>query len=130
VDAALSTHSQLFGQFFSQRTPSTQPGLFPLSGLLYQNEGTLAMLQHSWSLSANAVNTLRFGFLRNFAVGGNEGRDLGPILQQIGITNTFDANGVSAVNLQGYSSFGRANGDVGNRDNTWQQDCATAVVGT
>jgi hypothetical protein len=122
VDAALSTHSQLFGQFFSQRTPSTQPGLFPLSGLLYQNEGTLAMLQHSWSLSANAVNTLRFGFLRNFAVGGNEGRDLGPILQQIGITNTFDANGVSAVNLQGYSSFGRANGDVGNRDNTWQLD--------
>lgn len=122
VDVALNSRSQLFGQFFRQNTPSTQPGLFPLSGLLYQNESTLAMLQHSWSLSANAVNNFRFGFLRNVAVGGNEARELGPILNQIGITNTFDSNGVSAINLQGYSSFGRSNGEVGNRDNTWQLD--------
>ncbi len=32
------------------------------------------------------------------------------------------SNGVTAVNLQGYSSFGRSNGEVGNRDNTWQFD--------
>jgi hypothetical protein len=122
LDAAVSARSQLFGQFFRQNTPSIQPGLFPLSGLLYQNESTLAMVQHSWSMGANAGNTLRFGFLRNVAVGGNEARELGPILSQIGITNTFDNRGVSAMNLQGYSSFGRANGEVGNRDNTWQLD--------
>ena len=46
--------SQLFGQFFQQNAPSVQPGLFPLSGLLYENESTLAMMQHSWSLSPSA----------------------------------------------------------------------------
>ncbi len=30
--------------------------------------------------------------------------------------------GITAINLQAYSSFGRANGEVGNRDNTWQLD--------
>jgi hypothetical protein len=122
LDAALGPQSQLFGQFFRQDAPSNQAGLFPLSGLLYQNGSTLAMVQHTWSLSAAAVNTLRFGFLRNVAVGGYEASELGPILDQIGITNTLDSHGVSAVNLQGYSSFGRANGEVGNRDNTWQLD--------
>ena len=122
VDMALSSRSQLFGQFFKQTAPSIQPGLFPLSGLLYQNESALAMAQHSWSLSPNAVNSVRFGFLRNVAVGGNEAREHGPLLNQIGITGTFDRNGVSAVNLQGYSSFGRSNGEIGNRDNTWQLD--------
>jgi hypothetical protein len=122
VDAALSARSQLFGQFFQQNTPSDQAGLYPLSGLLYQNESTLAMVQHTWSLTPNTVNSLRLGFLRNAAVGGNEAEGLGPILQQIGVTNTFDREGVSAVNLQGYSSFGRANGEVGNRDTTWQLD--------
>jgi hypothetical protein len=122
LDAAVSPRSQLFGQFFMQNAPSDQPGLFPLSGLSYQNKSTLAMIQHTWSVRAGAVNTLRFGFLRNVAVGGNEAEGLGPILNQIGIANTFDSDGVSAVNLQGYSSFGRANGEVGNRDNTWQLD--------
>jgi hypothetical protein len=122
IDAALTTRSQLFGQFFRQDAPSNQPGLFPLSGLTYQNGSMLAMIQHSWSLSPKALNSLRFGFLRNVAVGANEAQALGPILDEIGITNAFDSNGVSAVNLQGYSPFGRANGEVGNRDNTWQAD--------
>lgn len=122
MDIALNSRSHLFGQVFQQKSPSIQPGLFPLSGLLYQNESTLAMVQHSWSWRPNVLNSLRFGFLRNMAVGGNEARELGPILDQIGITNTFDRNGVTAVNLQGYSSFGRSNGEVGNRDNTWQFD--------
>ena len=68
------------------------------------------------------MNILRIGFLRNLAIGGNEAQDLGPILASIGITNTFDQRGITAINLQGYSPFGRANGDVGNRDNTWQLD--------
>ncbi len=40
----------------------------------------------------------------------------------IGITNTFEQSGVTAINLQGYSPFGRANGEVGNHDNVWQLD--------
>lgn len=122
VDVALTARSQLFGQFFHQDAPTVRRGLFPLTGLLYQNASTLAMAQHVWSLSPTLVNSLRFGFLRNKAIGGNEAADQGPILDQIGITNTFDNRGVSAVNLQGYSSFGKANGEVGNHDNTWQFD--------
>ena len=58
--------------FFGKVRHPDQPGLFPLSGLSYENQSTLAMMQHSWSLSPSAVNSLRFGFLRNVAVGGNE----------------------------------------------------------
>jgi hypothetical protein len=122
VDVSLTARSQLFGQFFQQDSPSTQPGLFPLSGLSYENGSTLAMVQHSWSLSPNALNSFRFGFLRNVAVGSNAAQERGPLLDQIGITNAIDPNGISAVNLQGYSPFGTANGEVGNRDNTWQLD--------
>ena len=122
VDMAVTARSQLFGQFFQQNAPSVQRGLFPLAGLLYENASTLAMVHHAWSVKPALVNSLRFGFLRNAAIGGNEAAELGPILDQIGITNTFDSRGVTAVNVQGYSSFGRANGEVGNRDNTWQFD--------
>jgi hypothetical protein len=58
--------------------------------------------------------------LRSIAVGANEGQKLGPILASIGIANTFEQDGITSINLQGYSSFGRSNGEVGNRDNTWQ----------
>ena len=122
VDAALNAQHQLFAQIFRQNTPSDQPGLYPLSGRLYENESVLAMLQEVWTVSPQAVNTLRIGFLRNLATGGNEAQGLGPILASIGITNTFEQSGVTAINLQGYSSFGRANGEVGNNDNTWQLD--------
>jgi len=122
LDAALNPRSQLFGQFFSQSSPSDQPGLFPFSGLLYLNSSDFAMLQHTWSLSPRLVNSLRVGFLRNIAVGGNEAKNQGPNPASIGIMNTFATAGVTAINLQGYSPFGRANGEIGNRDNTWQLD--------
>src|SRR5213075_2068673 len=99
---------------------SDRAGLFPLSGLLYSNEARLVEAQHVWAVSPQAVNSLRISFLRNLATGGNEGQDLGPILKSIGISNTFESGGVSAINLQGYSPFGRSNGEIGNRDNTWQ----------
>src|SRR5581483_10970724 len=120
LDASLSPSSQFFGQFFYENGTSDQPGLFPFSGLLYLNSSELAMVQHSWSLSPGLMNSLRVGFLRNIAIGGNEAQNGGPNPASIGITNTFSTAGVTAVNLQGYSSFGRANGEIGNRDNTWQ----------
>ena len=120
LDAALNPRHQLFLQLFTQNTPVDQPGLYPLSGALYLNGSSLAMLQHAWTLSPRAVNTLRVGFLRAVAVGTNESQM--PLLSAIGISNTFGDKGISLVNLQGYSSFGNSTGDVGNRDNTWQID--------
>ena len=122
LDAAISPRSQIFIQTFRQTSPSDTPGLYPLGGLLYQNESQLAMVEHIWSLNPRAVNTLRIGFLRNIAIGGNEGQNGAAILPLLGISNTNDTHGVTAINLQGYSAFGRSNGQVGNRDNTWQFD--------
>jgi hypothetical protein len=122
LDAALSSRSQLFLQILGQSTPSNQPGLYPLSGLLYQNGSRLAMVQHVWSMNPRALNSLRIGFLRNIAIGGNQGQNQDSVLPLLGIWNTNDTHGVSAINLQGYSGFGRSNGEVGNRDNAWQLD--------
>jgi hypothetical protein len=80
------------------------------------------MVEHIWSVNSRAVNTLRIGFLRNIAIGGNEGQNQGSPLTSVGISNTNDTHGISAINLQGYSGFGRSNGQVGNRDNAWQFD--------
>jgi hypothetical protein len=128
VDAAISNHQQMFGEFFQQNSPTDQPGLYPLSGLLYSDKAALAMLQHTWSVTPHAVNTIPIAFVRTIAVGGNEAQDQGPILDSAGIMNAFDNRGISAINLQGYSSFGRSNGEVGNRDNTWHMDEALNYV--
>jgi hypothetical protein len=80
------------------------------------------MVEHVWSINPRTVNSLRIGFLRNIAIGGNEGQNRGAILPALGISNTNDTHGVTAINLQGYSGFGRSNGEVGNRDNAWQLD--------
>jgi hypothetical protein len=120
IDTALNPRQQLFLQLFTQSTPVGQPGLYPLSGMLYVNTSSLAMVQHTWSLTPWAANTLRIGFLRAVAVGGSAAQS--PMLSSIGISNTFGENGISTINLQGYSSFGNGIGNVGNRDNTWQID--------
>ncbi len=118
VDAAISNRQQVIGEIFRQSSPTDQPGLYPLSGLLYSEGADLAMLQHSFEFSNYAVNTLRIAFVRAIAVGGNEAQ--GPV--PTGVMNTFENQGITGINLQGYSSFGRSNGEVGNRDNTWRVD--------
>ncbi len=131
VDAAISGSQEVFGEIFQQNSPTDQPGLYPLSGLLYSDKAAVAILQHAWTVSPHAVNTARIAFVRTIAVGGNEAQDQGPILSSAGIMNTFDDRGISAINMQGYSSFGRSNGDVGNRDNTWRMDDGfTYILGT
>jgi len=119
LDMALSLRQQLSVQLFHQNSPADQPGLYPFSGLLYVNQSDLAMLQHVWSLSPHLVNSLRIDFVRSIATGGNEAQTQGPLLSSIGIMNAVPGRGISEIDLQGYSSFGRSNGDVGNRDNTW-----------
>jgi hypothetical protein len=120
LDIAASQTHELSFQFFSQSAPVESPGLYPLSGALYLNDFMLAALEHTWTVSPQLVNSLRAGFLRSTAVGGNEAQK--PLLGSIGISNTFGDQGVSLINLVGYSSFGNSTGDVGNRDNVWQID--------
>jgi hypothetical protein len=119
LDMALSTRHQLSFQVFRQNSPVDQPGLYPFSGVLYANESELAMLQHTWTLSPKLVNSLRVAFVRSIATGGNEAQLLGSVPKSIGIVNTIGGSGIGKIDLQGYSSFGESNADVGNRDNTW-----------
>jgi len=122
VDAAISSRQQVFAELFWQNSPVVRPGLYPLSGLLYANQANLAILEHSWTVSPHSVNTFRIAFVRAIALGGNEAGDHGPSLNSIGIMNAFSDSGISAINVQGFSSFGQSSGDVGNRDNTWHVD--------
>jgi Carboxypeptidase regulatory-like domain len=120
VDLRPNQRHQVFLQLIQQSTPVVLPGLYPLSGTLYLNRFGMVALEHTWTLSPRAVNNLRAGFLRSVAIGTNQART--PLLSSIGVSNTFGDQGISTINLLGYSSFGNATGDVGNRDNTWQID--------
>lgn len=122
VDTALTGKQNMFAQVLHENSPAVRPGIFPLAGAFYPNNTTLAMVQHTWTLSPTLVNTLRAGFTRNLALFANQGQTAGSILEQIGIVNTKDDRGVSAVSLTGYSGFGRASGDLGNIDNNYQFD--------
>lgn len=107
-------------QLLTQSASVDLPGLYPLSGNLYLNGLTMGMAEHTWSLSPRLVNHLRIGFIRAEAVGGNQAQT--SLLSSIGVMNTYGDKGISVVNLQGYSPFGNATGDLGNRDNTWEID--------
>jgi len=122
VDYAINAYQSLFGQFIGMRSPLVNAGLFPLSGAFYPNDTHVAMVQHIWTLSPALVNTFRVGFARSLAIFSNEGKRAGPILNEIGIPNTLETNGVTGINLQEYTAFGRANGDLGNVDNLYQID--------
>jgi hypothetical protein len=120
LDLRPNQQHQLSLQFLEQDSPVQLPGLNPLSGTLYRNSFSMAGLEHTWTVSPRMVNSLRAGFLRDVAIGGNQAQT--SLLSSIGILNTFGDRGISLINLQGYSSFGNSTGDVGNRDNTWQID--------
>jgi hypothetical protein len=120
LDLRPNERHQLSVQYLQENAPVQDPGLYPLSGTLYRNNFNMAGLEHTWTLSPRMVNTLRAGFLRDGAIGGNQAQR--SLLSAIGITNTYGDRGVSIINLQGYSSFGNSTGDVGNRDNSWQID--------
>jgi hypothetical protein len=128
LDASWNTRHHFFFQAFGTDSPAVRRGLYPLSGLMFPNRADLAMVEHTWSVSPRVVNSLRAGFVRSIALGGNEARDQGPLMKSIGIWNTFDDRGTGSVSLAGYSTFGRSNGDVGNSDNAWQFDDALHIL--
>lgn len=122
IDTTLTSKQSLFGQVIQETGNAVNSGTFPLSGAAYPNSSTLAVIQHTWTISPNLVNTARVGFVRSQALYTNEGITAGSILGGIGVKNTLDDRGVSAVSLTGYSGFGRANGNLGNIDNNYQVD--------
>jgi hypothetical protein len=122
ADAALTPNQTLFGQFIETRASAVRGGVFPLSGTFFPNDSRFAMLQHTWAASPAAVFTTRLAFVRNRAFRGNEARDMGPILSDIGVMNTMDNRGITSITLQSFTGFGQATGDVGNADNNYQLD--------
>lgn len=122
IDLLPTARQSLFGQVVHETGLAVNPGTFPLSGAAYPNTSTLAMLQHTWTVGPTFVNTVRAGFTRAEARYTNQGTTAGHILGGLGVANTLDDQGVSSVTMTGYSSFGRANGNLGNIDNNYQVD--------
>ncbi|HYO82542.1 MAG TPA: carboxypeptidase-like regulatory domain-containing protein [Bryobacteraceae bacterium] len=122
VDHSLSSTQTAFAQYIRQRGTIVAPGLTAYSGSLFPLETDYATVQHTWTLTPALINNLRAGFVRNSVFTANEGSTLGSILPDLGITNTLDPRGISGVSLQGYSGFGRAAGNIGNIDNSYQLD--------
>ena len=120
IDVALTSKQTLFGQYIETRSRATQGVLFPLAGNAFPHSSRFMMLQHTWGITPAVVATMRLGFVRNQALRSNEARDLGPILTEIGIQNTFDNRGVTSITLQTFTGFGQATGDSGNVDNNYQ----------
>ncbi|MDX2269078.1 MAG: TonB-dependent receptor [Bryobacter sp.] len=122
IDYAISDRQQLYGQWLWQDTPAFIRSLQPFAGAAYPNETQYGMVQHTWTLSPTLVNTLRLGAVRNVALFSNEGRELGPIAPELGILNGLDPRGIPSMGFQEYGGFGRASGDLGNLDNSYQLD--------
>ncbi len=122
VDNAFSTKQNAFFQYIRQRSTIVSPGLMPFAGARFPVETDYATAQHTWTLTPALVNNLRLGFVRNSVFSGNEGAQLGNILGQTGIPNTLDDRGITGINIQGFAGFGRAAGNLGNIDNSYQVD--------
>lgn len=122
LDSSINANQNLFVQYIDQNYPITAPGLMPYSGARFPSEVQMIMLQHTWTVNPSLVNVARAGFVRNLVFTGNEGSQLGEILEEIGIQNTLDKRGITGITIQGFSGFGRSAGDLGNIDNNYQLD--------
>ncbi len=128
VDTQLTDKQNLFAQYIWSDSSAVRPGSFPLSGAFFPNQFWMAMGQHTYTISPSLVSTFRIGVSRNQALFSNEGRDVGDILTPLGITGTFDTRGVFAQRIQGFTGFGRSNGDLGNIDNNYQLDWGLSYI--
>ena len=128
VDTQLTQKQSLFSQYIWSDNSAVRPGAFPLSGAFYPNQFAMWMAQHTYTISPKLVSTIRLGVSRNQALFSNEAREVGDILTPLGITGTFDTRGVFAQRIQGFTGFGRSNGDLGNIDNNYQFDPAVSYI--
>ena len=128
IDTQLTTKQNLFSQVIWSDNSAVRPGAFPLSGAFYPNQMVMGMFQHTYTISPKWVSTIRLGVSRNQALFSNEAREVGDILTPLGITGTFDTRGVFSQGIQGFTGFGRSNGDLGNIDNNYQFDPGMSYI--
>jgi len=118
IDANVGRKHALFGQYMREVSPVDNPSLFPVSGLFYDLNTQLAMVQLTSTLGSQLVNELRLGWTRPYLFYGGIGQK--GVETQLGITGTADADGVPGITLNGFSSFGTPQSIIGNIDNNYQ----------
>ncbi len=120
LDSNLTSRQTLFGTVLHENSPVVDAGLFPLNGASYPLVSDMAMLQHTITLRTNLLNIARIGWNRIFTNDTSQGES-GPDLQtQIGIPGTIDPHGIPAINITGFTAFGRSTGVLGNTDDNYQ----------
>src|SRR4051794_23178261 len=122
IDYAVSSKQTLFAEMMHESSPAVQGSLFPVAGASYPLEAWLGVIQDTLSITPNLVNIARIGYSRSSEFSAGEGEGGPAISTALGITNTLDPHGVLGVSLQGYTSFGRSSGPLGDVDNNYQID--------
>jgi hypothetical protein len=118
IDWNLNGRNQIFAQGNWLNAPNNVPGLFPGQGTSYPLDTELVNLGWNWTLSANKVNELRIGGIRDSVY--DEGLPVNGLETSLNITGTGDTNGVPGINISGFSGFGTSTGLIGNLDNIYQ----------
>ncbi len=117
VDVNLGRHT-LFTEYIRENSPIVNGGLFPVSGYSYLLHSQMAMVQLASVVDPHTVNEFRIGWTRPYMFYTGERQD--GLQQQLGFTGTADTTGPPGVTLNGFGSFGRSQGLIGNIDNTYQ----------
>ncbi|MGA8111349.1 MAG: carboxypeptidase-like regulatory domain-containing protein, partial [Acidobacteriaceae bacterium] len=120
IDSSLNERNQIFAQGNWLNSPILSPGLFPSTGVSYPMDTELVNLGWNWSQSANRVNELRVGMMRDSVF--DEGASVPGIQNKLNITGTGDPNGVPSIGFSGggLSGFGVSTGLLGDVDNVYQ----------
>ncbi len=124
VDTTISARQSLFATVSHENSPIVDSSLMPLAGVSFPLVSDLTVLQHTLTIGPRMVNIARIGFDRA-AVSDQGQAESGPALEtQMGIFGTLDPHGIPGTSIQGFSSFGRSSGVIGNRDDTYEVDDA------
>lgn len=120
ADTSINSQQSLFATVIHENSPVVDAALMFLAGASFPLVSDLAMVQHTFIAGPNAVNIARVGWNRILTEDAGQA-SLGPPLEtEIGIPGTVDPHGIPAVNISGFTGFGRASGVLGNTDNNFQ----------
>ena len=121
-DYAVSGSHTIAFSTLHENNPVVQGSLFPVAGASYPLQGWLGTIQDTLTISPNLVNIARIGYSRSTEFSSGEGESGPDLLSTIGIGGTLDTHGVTGIGIQGYNSFGRSSGPLGDVDNNYQLD--------
>lgn len=118
IDYSVNDANQIFAQGSWLNSPASNAGLFVGQATTYPMDTEFVALGWNSVLSPEKVNSLNLGVVRDAVF--DQGETISGIQNQLGITGTADPNGVPAVNITGYASFGNSTGLLGDVDNSYQ----------